>query len=269
MQTTSTSQFGRFFGMLEIIFFVIYILEMICKIIALGLLFKRGTYLRDPWNLIDFAIIFASISSFTSQSNDPSSGAINFSSLRVLRILKPLKTIKSIEKLRTLITALLESMPYLADILIIILFTFAVFAIIGLQIFRGSLQYQCVNLATGKPRDAFFEGNACGGVKECPKGFSCAQSGINPQNDIFSFDDFFSSFFMVFIVTSLEGWSLLSNMLMSTTNISSIFFCVTVILIESFFLVNLALAIITVKFCEASSRDNIEAVRNVCSRFDH
>ena len=266
LQTNKGSQLSKLLDTLEVTFFVIYVFEMICKIIAHSFILRKGAYLRDPWNFIDFAIILASIASFTSEDSKPKGGAINFSSLRVLRILKPLKTIKSIKKLRTVITALLESMPYLADIFIIILFTFAVFAIIGLQVFSGSLQYQCVNLRTGKPQNKIFENNVCGGSVVCPRGFDCVKSGYNPQSGIYNFDDFFSSYFMIFIIMTLEGWSLINSLLIATTNPASVVFCITIIIIESFFLINLALAIITAKFCEANSKDTHETVRNRCSR---
>jgi hypothetical protein len=30
---------------------------MIIKIVALGFLFNKGAYLRDPWNVLDFIIV--------------------------------------------------------------------------------------------------------------------------------------------------------------------------------------------------------------------
>ena len=38
-------------------FLIFYTIEMILKICAFGFLFKEGTYLRDPWNILDFTII--------------------------------------------------------------------------------------------------------------------------------------------------------------------------------------------------------------------
>ena len=35
----------------------LYTVEMFFKIVSLGFVFERGTYLRDPWNILDFTIV--------------------------------------------------------------------------------------------------------------------------------------------------------------------------------------------------------------------
>lgn len=42
---------------LEEIFLILYTIEMALKIFALGFIFKKNTYLRDPWNIMDFLIV--------------------------------------------------------------------------------------------------------------------------------------------------------------------------------------------------------------------
>lgn len=266
LQTNQDDQMNRFFNILEVLFFIVYIVEMIVKIIAHGFLFARGAYLRDLWNIIDFSIIIASIASFTGEG--PQGDSINFSSLRVLRILKPLKTVKSIKKLRTIVLALLGSLPYLADIMIIVVFTCSVFAIIGLQLYQGNLQNQCVRLATGKPLKRKLEENGCGGVKNCPAGYVCAKIGYNPYSGIYSFDNFFTAYFNVFIIMTREGWSTINDLLIDTASITAAIYCCLIVLLESFFLLNLALAIITTKYSEASKMEVEEEIRNPSGTFD-
>jgi hypothetical protein len=41
----------------EIVFTAIYSTEMIVKIIARGFVLQKHTYLRDPWNWLDFGVI--------------------------------------------------------------------------------------------------------------------------------------------------------------------------------------------------------------------
>jgi hypothetical protein len=238
---------------------------MFVKIIAQGFLFQRGAYLRDLWNIIDFSIILASMASFGG-TNTSSADTINFASFRVLRILKPLKTMKSIKKLRTIVKALLGSLPFLADIMIIVLFTCTVFAIIGLQLYQGDLQNICVDLKTGRPLKRKLEENGCGGSVECPKGYTCAKGGYNPYSGVYSFDTFFSSYFNVFIILTNEGWSAINNYLIISSSSTSVAFCCLIVVIESFFLVNLALAIITAKFSEASQIEVEDDIRNPSSR---
>jgi hypothetical protein len=264
LETNEDNALNEFLAILEVLFFIVYILEMFVKITAQGFLFQRGAYLRDLWNIIDFGIILASLASFSGNRNNQGN-SINFSSLRVLRILKPLKTMKSIKKLRTIVKALLGSLPFLADIMIIVLFTCTVFAIIGLQLYQGDLQNFCVDLKTGRPLRRRLEENGCGGTVDCPKGYTCAMSGYNPYSGIYNFDNFFSSYFNVFIILTQEGWSVINNYLIMSSSGTSVIFCCMIILLESFFLVNLALAIITAKFSEASEIEVESDVRNLSS----
>lgn len=42
---------------LEYIFLVIFTLECFLKIVAYGLVFHEGAYLRNCWNILDFVIV--------------------------------------------------------------------------------------------------------------------------------------------------------------------------------------------------------------------
>jgi hypothetical protein len=39
------------------IFLALYTTEMILKILGLGFILNKGSYMRDPWNLIDFVVV--------------------------------------------------------------------------------------------------------------------------------------------------------------------------------------------------------------------
>ena len=39
-------------------FAVIYTLEVIVKVLARGFAFHEHAYLRDPWNVLDFVVVF-------------------------------------------------------------------------------------------------------------------------------------------------------------------------------------------------------------------
>lgn len=41
----------------EIAFTAIFTLEMVLKILAMGFYFSKYAYLRDPWNVLDFAVV--------------------------------------------------------------------------------------------------------------------------------------------------------------------------------------------------------------------
>jgi len=42
---------------LDLIFLVIFSIEMVLKIIAMGFVMEAHSYLRDPWNILDFSVV--------------------------------------------------------------------------------------------------------------------------------------------------------------------------------------------------------------------
>jgi hypothetical protein len=247
---------------MEIFFVIAYSLEAILKIIGLGLIMKRGSYLRDPWNVLDFLII---ITSYFSLFQD----TVNFNILRTIRILRPLRTITVIKSLRSIIRTILGSIPHLVDILVVLFFGMLMFAVAGLQMFRGNLQNRCVPEATGKINSVFNDSQLCGGLQTCREGHFCGKIGLNPVSGIYSFDNVASSLLMVFIATTMEGWSVAASRLMATYGYTSLFFFVSIIFIGSFFLLNLALAIITSKYQQSQTEQingETSTVRNKNSK---
>jgi hypothetical protein len=49
---------------IDMVFSVIFIAECTCKIIALGFIFHKHSYLRDGWNRLDFIVVIISILNF-------------------------------------------------------------------------------------------------------------------------------------------------------------------------------------------------------------
>ena len=46
---------------MEVIFLTLYTIEMVLKIMGLGFLFSgEESYIRDPWNMLDFTIVISS-----------------------------------------------------------------------------------------------------------------------------------------------------------------------------------------------------------------
>lgn len=46
----------------EMLFLVLYTIEMVFKILGMGFLFKENAYLKDSWNILDFFIVMTSYS---------------------------------------------------------------------------------------------------------------------------------------------------------------------------------------------------------------
>ena len=128
------------------VFLYVYTLEMVLKVLGMGFVLNRGSYLRDTWNLLDFIIV---ISGYAPLLLGNASG-INLSGLRSLRVLRPLKTVTAIRSLRSLVITIFAAIPYLLEIMVVLAFAFLIFAIAGLQLFTGLLQNSCIDLETGR-----------------------------------------------------------------------------------------------------------------------
>ena len=115
----------------DVVFLVIYTVEMCLKIFGFGFILNKGSYLRDYWNILDFAVV---TTGYLPYFFNTTSG-VNISSLRSMRILRPLKTITKIKELRNIMIGFFEALKPLLNSLIILLFFYTVFAIAGLQLF--------------------------------------------------------------------------------------------------------------------------------------
>lgn len=85
--------YGQVFSYLHVfvfffryIFLGIYTLEMVIKTIAKGFILNKYTYLRNPWNWLDFVVITSGYATIGVE------GA-NLAGLRTFRVLRALKTI--------------------------------------------------------------------------------------------------------------------------------------------------------------------------------
>ncbi|OQR74154.1 sodium channel protein-like [Tropilaelaps mercedesae] len=121
----------------ETIFTTIYTFESFIKILARGFILERFTYLRDPWNWLDFIVItLAYVTMFVNLGN--------LSALRTFRVLRALKTVAIVPGLKTIVGAVIESVKNLRDVIILTMFSLSVFALMGLQIYMGVLTQKCV-----------------------------------------------------------------------------------------------------------------------------
>ncbi|KFQ63225.1 Sodium channel protein type 2 subunit alpha, partial [Pelecanus crispus] len=121
----------------EYTFTGIYTFESLIKILSRGFCINDFTFLRDPWNWLDFMVIsMAYITEFVDLGN--------ISALRTFRVLRALKTITVIPGLKTIVGALIQSVKKLSDVMILTVFCLSVFALIGLQLFMGNLRHKCV-----------------------------------------------------------------------------------------------------------------------------
>lgn len=119
------------------VFTIIYTYESAIKLLARGFALERFTYLRDPWNWLDFSVIAMS---YVTIAIDLGS----FSALRTFRVFRALKSVAVIPGLKTIVGAITYSVKKLRDVIILTIFGLAFFALVGLQLYMGVLSQKCI-----------------------------------------------------------------------------------------------------------------------------
>ncbi|XP_060776239.1 sodium channel, voltage gated, type VIII, alpha subunit b isoform X3 [Neoarius graeffei] len=265
----------------EYTFTGIYTFESLTKIIARGFCIDGFTFLRDPWNWLDFMVIsMAYITEFVNLGN--------VSALRTFRVLRALKTVAVIPGLKTIVGALIQSVKKLSDVMILTVFCLSVFALIGLQLFMGNLRQKCVfwpisnetmiSLSGGSKGFDFEEyimnetnfyflptgGDAllCGNSSDsgrCPEGYTCMKAGRNPNYGYTSFDSFGWAFLALFRLMTQDFWENLYQLTLRAAGKTYMIFFVLVIFVGSFYLVNLILAVVAMAYEEQNQATIEEA----------
>lgn len=122
--------------MADRVFTIIYLIEAAVKIVAFGFIIHRKSYLRDPWNVIDFVVVVIGIISLVPDLP-------NLKSLRILRIFRPLRSINAVPSIKRLVATLLMSLPQMGYLVSFLLFFITIFAILGIQLFARNLYRRC------------------------------------------------------------------------------------------------------------------------------
>ncbi|CAD8151145.1 unnamed protein product [Paramecium pentaurelia] len=249
---------------LEYLFTAIFIIEFLLKIIAMGFLLDKQTYLRDGWNFIDFIVVITGIISLFISAR--------VSAIRIIRIMRPLRSINSLKEMKVLIISLLDSLPALGNVVIFLLFIIILFGILGLQIFMGALENRCreTEYPIGNVWKASNYSKLCQDSSNCPEGTYCGnpntynlpQQELDDENFNYGYTNFnniFLATFTIFQALTTEGWTKLIFMYQEalSTVIVYIYFLLLIFL-GSFFVVNIILAVINSSFIEAQMRSSIK-----------
>lgn len=256
-------------------FSVVFIIECTVKIISMGFVFSKKSYLREAWNILDFFIVCVSVVGFLPIEG----GADSLKALRTFRILRPLRSVNKLPAMKQQIGSLLGAIPGLMRVFFFIIFIFTIFAIFGTNQFLGQ-QYQFCRAA---PPEYDDDGNfviweklgddgdgpvLCFEDADCLAEFPDAvdyhvcgtvykEAGVDPNeyDDVLNielimygipgFDNVAHGFLTIFQILTLESWVYLMYNYSDTGSgsISVIFFNL-VVLIGAFFTMNLVLAII-------------------------
>jgi hypothetical protein len=231
---------------LDIAFTVLFTVEFLLKSISKGFIMSKGSYLREYWNIIDFIIVLMSIL-------DLCLPEMNFPIVkifRLLRVLRPLRFISHNESMRIIVSALLESLGALANVTVVVLIVFLIFAILGVSLMAGKM-YSCSNSALTTES-------------------SCLYYGFSWVNSPFHYDNVISAYLALFDITSQENWPDQMYQGIDTVapefamqedaNPLMAFFFVIFVMIGNIFFLNLVLAVIFNKFEKAKKTNSSIAV---------
>ena len=150
-----------FVGYLDNCFTVLFTLELVIKVIAMGFLFnnpflrEKGltAYIRNPWNMLDFVVVVASVIDLLVTINSKgvdiseidsaeraqmASSLQSLKALRALRALRPLRMISRNQGMKLIVNALLSSLPSMTNVTIVCCLFLLIFAIMGVDSFKGT-----------------------------------------------------------------------------------------------------------------------------------
>ncbi|XP_043241966.1 sodium channel protein para-like isoform X3 [Amphibalanus amphitrite] len=270
----------------EVLFTAIYTFESGVKLMARGFILAPFTYLRDAWNWLDFVVI--ALAYITMGVN-----LGNLAALRTFRVLRALKTVAIVPGLKTIVGAVIESVKNLRDVIILTMFSLSVFALIGLQIYMGVLRQKCIrsyentttvidengvnvtvrlNLTDEEwfawnnrtenwlkdPNSSMGDYTLCGnssGASKCPAGYTCMEGfGPNPNYGYTTFDTFGYAMLASFRLLTQDYWENLYQLVLRTAGPMHLVFFIVVIFMNSYYLLNLILAIVAMSYDQLERR---------------
>ena len=255
------------FDIVDAIFNIIFLLEAIFKIIAMGIVLDEGSYLRDNWNKIDIIIVICSFfdfhTLFTKYIGDGnSSSSLKFLKvLRLLRTLRPLRFISHNLQLKLIITSLFESILPIVTALCIVIIVFYVFSIVGINIFYSSF-HNCYKmqsdgtftLATDGFEDDLVYYNVNNDLASILDHCSDMYNGIMDTGPTFLYSNIATSIITSYILATQEAWPEIMDSYRIFSDYNGIFFLVYN-LVVSYFVLNLFTGIMFRYFNEAYKRE--------------
>uniref|UniRef100_A0A8B9WNT0 Calcium voltage-gated channel subunit alpha1 I n=1 Tax=Bos mutus grunniens TaxID=30521 RepID=A0A8B9WNT0_BOSMU len=268
--------------------FVFFAMEMVLKMVALGI-FGKKCYLGDTWNRLDFFIVMAGMVEYSLDLQN-----INLSAIRTVRVLRPLKAINRVPSMRILVNLLLDTLPMLGNVLLLCFFVFFIFGIIGVQGDVALPPYYQPEEDDEMPFICSLSGdNGIMGCHEIPplkeQGRECCLSkddvydfgagrqdlnasglcvnwnryynvcrtgSANPHKGAINFDNIGYAWIVIFQVITLEGWVEIMYYVMDAHSFYNFIYFILLIIVGSFFMINLCLVVIATQFSETKQREH-------------
>jgi len=252
-----TTSFRYHLETAEVVFTVLFVLEMVMKCIGLGLLKGPSTYLAvDNWNKLDMAVVLMSLVSLAVEMR-----LQFFQGCRAMRVLR---LIVRMDGVKVVVQSFYQAIPSVFNVFVFCGILITVFGIVGLTFFKGLL-WQCSDMSF-KTRvqcapQSFpgFNSSDQNATDTQWQNFNSSATDIQWQNYFFNFDNIIDSVFTLFQVATLSGWP---SILFRVTDTSAVdmglkrndlswsitLFFVVYIMIASFFALNLFVGVVISTF---------------------
>ncbi|XP_073908792.1 voltage-dependent N-type calcium channel subunit alpha-1B isoform X8 [Castor canadensis] len=231
-------------------FIGIFCFEAGIKIIALGFVFHKGSYLRNGWNVMDFVVVLTGILATAGTDFD-------LRTLRAVRVLRPLKLVSGIPSLQVVLKSIMKAMVPLLQIGLLLFFAILMFAIIGLEFYMGKFHKACFPNSTDAEPVGDFPCGKEAPARLCEGDTECREYWSGPNFGITNFDNILFAILTVFQCITMEGWTdILYNTNDAAGNTWNWLYFIPLIIIGSFFMLNLVLGVLSGEF--AKERERVE-----------
>nr|BAA13136.2 voltage-dependent calcium channel [Heterololigo bleekeri] len=245
----------------DYVFTGVFTIEMLLKIVDLGIILHPGSYCRDAWNILDATVVICALVAFA--FGDAAGGNLNtIKSLRVLRVLRPLKTINRIPKLKAVFDCVVNSLKNVSNILIVYLLFQFIFAVIAVQLFKGKFFY-CTDMSKSNREEC--QGQYFDYEDESDKPRVKNREWLRQD---FHYDNVMFAMLTLFTVTTGEGWPMvLKNSMDSTSDdmgpkpgyrMEMAIYYVVFFIVFPFFFVNIFVALIIITFQEQGENELVD-----------
>ncbi|KAJ0057625.1 hypothetical protein NL108_011110, partial [Boleophthalmus pectinirostris] len=158
--------------------------------------------------------------------------------------------------LQVVLKSIMKAMVPLLQIGLLLFFAIVMFAIIGVEFYVGKFHTTCFKLQTGE-RAADWPCGLEPPARLCPNGTECRKYWIGPNFGITNFDNILFAVLTVFQCITMEGWV---DILYSTNDVVgntwNWLYFIPLIIIGSFFMLNLVLGVLSGSF--AKERERVE-----------
>uniref|UniRef100_A0A8K9UKD1 Voltage-dependent L-type calcium channel subunit alpha n=1 Tax=Oncorhynchus mykiss TaxID=8022 RepID=A0A8K9UKD1_ONCMY len=256
----------------EYLFLIVFTVEAFLKVIAYGLLFHPNAYLRNGWNLLDFIIVVVGLfSAILEQATKVDGGTpiggkaagFDVKALRAFRVLRPLRLVSGVPSLQVVLNSIIKAMVPLLHIALLVLFVIIIYAIIGLELFMGKMHRTCP-IVEEKP--APCAPNGAHGRHCSQNATQCMMGWEGPNDGITNFDNFAFAMLTVFQCITMEGWTDVLYWVNDAVGSGwPWLYFVTLIIIGSFFVLNLVLGVLSGEFSKerekAKARGDFQKLR--------